>query len=486
MLQNLKNIKDGIPDYVFEVADKLIQEGYEAYLVGGSIRDIIMGRTPKDYDIGTNALPNKVIEMFKRAVGTGAEFGAVKVLEDDEYGETFEVDVTTYRVEEEYVHGRWPTDVVFTGKIEKDLARRDFTWNAMALDFQKLLEDEIKVLDPYNGIEDLQSRIVKAVGDPEERLKEDALRALRACRFASVLQFTVEKNLLNAVSSVLTTIDNLSPERVRDEFLKILYDSPKPSIGLELLRKTGILEIWIPELLEGEGVTQPEYHTYDVYKHALRAVDTAEDRVKLAALFHDIGKSRTESKEGDKTHFYRHDIVSAEMTEEILKRLHFPKKQINYVTTLIRWHMFYFPYDEEDIIAGEDISEEKLKENRDIDKWSDATIRRFVKNVGGEDAIDDLFRLRIADATANPKSSFDAGEIQALQKRIAEVRSQDMALKISDLDINGRDLIELGIEPSPQMGKILNELLDMVVEDPKLNDKETLIKIVKEKFKYEN
>lgn len=486
MLKNLENIKKVIPGYVFEVAHKLLNEGYEAYLVGGSIRDIVMGRTPKDYDIGTNALPDEVISMFSRAVGTGAEFGAIKVLEDDEHGETFEVDVTTYRLEEEYIQGRWPSDVEFTSSIQKDLARRDFTWNAMALDFEKLFQDEIRLLDPYDGLKDLEKKTVKAVGNAQERLQEDALRALRACRFASVLQFSIEKNLFNAISSILTTVDNLSPERVRDEFLKILYDSPKPSIGLELLHNTGILEIWIPELLEGQGVTQPEYHTHDVYKHSLRAVDVAEDRVKLAALFHDIGKARTESKDGDKTHFYRHDIVSAEMARDVLKRLHFSKKEINYVTTLIRWHMFYFPYDEEDIMAGENISEKKLKENRDIEKWSDAAIRRFVKNVGGEDAIDDLFRLRIADATANPKSSFDPGEIHALQKRIAEVRSEDMALKVTDLDIDGSDLMKLGIQQGPQMGDILNELLDMVVEDPKLNDKETLIKIVQEKYKNED
>ncbi|MBU0975335.1 MAG: HD domain-containing protein [Patescibacteria group bacterium] len=469
-------IKEKIPSYVMSIARILGKEGFEAHLVGGGVRDIVMNRDPKDYDLATDALPEDVLKIFPKAVATGAKFGSIIVIVKDEREEPQQVDVTTYRVEE-YLAGRWPSKVEFISSLEGDLARRDFTWNAMAIDLLKMLKgkDQNVILDPFDGQEDLERKVVRAVGESQSRMKEDALRALRACRFASVLGFQVESKTKAAIGTVLGMIDNLSAERVRDEFLKTLYQSPKPSVGLELLEETGILKIWIPELLEGVGVDQPKFHAFDVFKHSLRAVDAAEDSVKLAALFHDIAKPRT--KEGD--HFYRHDVVGAEMTEEIMKRLRFSNREIERVKTLVRWHMFYFPYDEDDFLKGRKIREADLQKKTEIAKWRDAAIRRFVKNVGGEDAVDDLIKLRIADATSNPKSAFDEKEIMALQKRIAEVRAKDMALKLSDLDISGKDLLDIGLKAGPEVGQILRELLDMVIEDPTINDKEKLLEIAK-------
>jgi len=473
-------LKTIIPDYVLDVARILKKEHFEAYLVGGSLRDIAMGRQVKDYDIGTDALAKDIVNIFPKAIATGAKFGSIIVLMKDEQGETQHIDVTTYRIDEQYIHGRWPSKVIFTRSINEDLSRRDFTWNAMALELHSLQEGVTNaiLLDPFGGQKDIKLKVVRSVGNAAERMKEDALRALRACRFASVLGFELDNEVFTAIKNVLPMIDNLSAERVREEFLKILYNSSKPSVGLKLLKETGILKIWIPELLEGVGVDQPLFHAYDVFEHSLRTVDIADDSVKLAALFHDIGKPRT--KKGK--HFYRHDVVGYEMTRNIMNRLRFSKKEIDRVSRLVRWHMFYFPYDEEAFMKGKELGDTELEKGKKILQWGDAAIRRFVKNVGGEDAVDDLFMLRIADATANPKGLFDPHELEALEQRISEVRQKDMALKVSDLDINGHDLQELGIPSSPKLGNILHDLIEIVIEDPTKNDKKTLISIVKERY----
>jgi tRNA nucleotidyltransferase (CCA-adding enzyme) len=343
---NIEDLKTEIPLYVFDVGRILEKEGFKTYLVGGSVRDILMKREPKDYDIGTNALPSQILGIFPKAISTGAKFGSIIVLLKDKEGETHSIDVTTFRVEEEYIGGRWPSKVEFTDDLMIDLSRRDFTINAIAIDIGKLVDDDKNeiIYDPYKGRNDIQRKLVRAVGDPFERMKEDALRALRACRFASVLGFKLDKGVVKAVKAVLNMIDNLSSERVRDEILKIIYDSNKPSVGLNLLRDLGILKIWIPELLEGIGVDQPEYHAFDVYNHLVKCVDAAPHEVKLAALFHDIGKPRKKAGK----HFYGHDVLGASMTREIMKRLRFSNKEIERVVRLVRWHMFYFPYDEED------------------------------------------------------------------------------------------------------------------------------------------
>jgi len=258
-------------------------------------------------------------------------------------------------------------------------------------------------------------------------------------------------------------------ERIRDEFMKMLLNSPKPSVGIELMRETGLLQIFMPELTEGVGVEQKLFHADDVYYHAIKTCDAAEDSVKLAALLHDIAKPRTDMGNG---HFYGHDRMGADMAEQIMKRMKFPKSEIERTKKLIANHMFYYPHIEEGM------SEEE-KKNIELHKWSDSAVRRFIQRVG-EENIDDLFKLRMADAQSNPFTAFKPDEITILQKRISDVRHQDMALKVTDLNITGEDLEKLGVEKGPKMGEVLRELLERVLDDPMLNTKEKLSEIVKE------
>jgi poly(A) polymerase/tRNA nucleotidyltransferase (CCA-adding enzyme) len=463
-----------LPDYVQKTAKILIDEGFECYLVGGAVKDIVLGNTPHDYDLATDALPDEMINIFPESVATGAKFGTILVLMPDSKGEIHEVEVTTFRSEEEYVDGRWPSSVKFVVDIDKDLGRRDFTFNAMAIDLSTAdlsgNQDEqlVEIHDPFNGITDLNRKLVRAVGTPIERFKEDGLRAFRACRLASELQFDIEEETFKAISQSVPVVEMVSMERIRDEFMKLLLYSPKPSVGINLLKDTGLLAIFLPELLEGIGMEQKINHKYDVYEHSLRTCDVAEDSVKLVALLHDIGKIHTDSGDG---HFYNHDSLGAEMVGNIMKRLKFPNNEIERAQKLVQNHMFYYPH------VTEDMDKEE-KKNIKLHEWSDAAIRRFIRRVG-EENIEDLFRLRIADATANPHSEFDPTEIAKLQEHISEVLKQDMALKVSDLKVTGDDLAQIGVDRGPQMGEILNKLLDIVIEDPLKNKKELLLEEAK-------
>jgi tRNA nucleotidyltransferase (CCA-adding enzyme) len=466
------NVKVKIPDYVQKVARMLDKEGFACYLVGGALRDIVINKQPHDYDLATNALPDEMLNIFPKSISVGAKFGTVMALVQDSMGETHEVEVTTFRSESNYVDGRWPTSVKFIDSIDKDLGRRDFTINAMALDLTQLdldsvdVEQEIEIYDPFNGSEDLKNKIIRAVGTPIERFKEDGLRGFKACRLAAQLQFNIEPETLKAIKESQAIASQVSMERIRDEFMKMLLNSPKPSIGIDLMKETNLLGIFMPELLEGVGVEQKHYHANDVYTHAIRTCDVAHDSVKLAALLHDIAKPRTNMGNG---HFYGHDSQGADMAEQIMRRMKFPHAEINKVKLLIKNHMFYYPHTQGGI----------ERENIDIAHWTDSAVRRFIQRVGQEN-IEDLFRLRMADAESNPKTSFDPKEITLLQGRISDVLHQDMALKITDLRVKGEDLVAIGIQKGPELGTTLRQLLDMVVEDPSLNTKEMLIKKAKE------
>ena len=248
------------------------------------------------------------------------------------------------------------------------------------------------------------------------------------------------------------------------------------------MEELGILELYIPELVKAKKYFQPEYHADNVFVHSLKTMDMAEDKIKIAALLHDIGKIETQSEDEKGIHFYGHDIKGAEMAKEILTRLKFPKKEIIRVGNLIRWHMFYYPSG--DWRRGNEIANiEDVEDGGKITHgWSDAAIRRFIKNIGGEDVLDDLFRLRIADAGANPKSSFSTDELDVFENRVARVREMDMALKVTDLVVSGKELIKLGYQPGPQFTKILEYLLDVVIQDPSKNQKQLLIDLVKSKY----
>lgn len=447
-----KNFENKIPDYVWVVSNRLWKNGFEAYLVGGGVRDILMGRDPKDYDIATNAKPEQVQKIFPRSIATGAKFGTVTVLSPTKEGEDVPIEVTTYRCEEDYIDGRWPSKVVFTEDIMRDLGRRNFTINAMAYCLHPK-ESERQLLDPFDGLGDIKRKLIRAVGTPLERMKEDGLRGFIACRQASVLGFTIEKETFNAIKKTLTVAKMVSIERVRDEFLKLLYDSPKPSVGIEYLRKTGLLKIFIPELLEGINTAQKKFHVENVYLHLLHSCDKAVDEVKVAALFHDIGKPRCRMPDG---HFYGHDIVGAKMTKAILTRLKFPKSEVKRITTLVRYHMFWYR-----------------------DEWTDAAVRRLLRRLGGESIFDQLVALRMADSQANPKANIQPWAISKLQERVARLKQEEMALKVTDLAVRGDDAIKLGVPKNKRLGVLLNYLLDLVVDNPMENSKPRLEKQIK-------
>lgn len=481
-----------IPQYVLEVADKIEDAGYEVFLVGGSVRNMLLNRPIKDYDLTTNALPDEIARIFPTSITTNAKFGTVIVVTEDEFGVSKTIEITTYRSEKDYVGGRWPSHVQFSSSIIDDLKRRDFTINALAVhlsyefrtiefttlkEFIAYLQKGDLIVDLFGGMNDLANKVIRAVGDPIERFKEDGLRAMRACRFASVLGFTIEEQTFDAMKETLEVSAMISMERIRDEFSKLILESHQPSIGIELMRKSGLLALYIPELLEGYGMKQNRYHVHELYQHILDTVDIAPREVRFAALFHDIGKART--KDGE--HFYGHDRVGAQMTEEIMTRLKFSKKEIDDTVRLVRWHMFYIP--SSPIAEGDEDRYEGDKEHRSASfksGWSDAAIRRLIRRVGGHDSIDNLIKLRIADATANPKTSFDPAEIQFLAARVAAVREKDSLISVKDLDLSGHDLMEEGIPEGPLMKEILSYLLECVIDDVELNTKETLVRLAKE------
>jgi len=487
------NTKFRLPEYIYTAAELLLNNGYEANLVGGSLRDNLLGKAPKDYDIATNAYPEDIERLFTKSIPTGAKFGTMLVIIPDENNENQELEITTYRSEADYYGGRWPAKVEFTKTIAEDLSRRDFTINAMALNLAKRNFELADIKDPFNGLLDLENKIIRAVGNPLTRFSEDGLRSIRACRLAANLEFSIAEDTFEAISKTLHVTALVSKERVRDELMKLLLNSPKPSVGIILLKDSGLLKLIIPELLEEVDVVQPLFHTDDVFTHSLKSLDIAEDRVKLAALLHDIGKPRTMTKDDKGIHFYGHDLKGAEMVREIMTRLKFPSTDIKQVETLVRWHMFYYPTGDwrkqndpaanlNELTAEQLIKvREEHQESSFAGGWSDAAIRRFIHNVGGEEMIDDLMRLRIADATSNTKSVYNPEELRVLSERISNVRLKDMALKITDLEITGRDLIvEFNLKPSKSLGNILNYLLDKVIDDPNLNEKERLLALSKD------
>ena len=463
------------PSYITTAARMLKKEGFQVYLVGGALRDILLRAEPHDFDLATDATPDEMLKIFPKSISVGRKFGTVIAIIKDDKGEPFEVEITTFRSESDYVDGRWPSKVKFVRDLKTDLSRRDFTINAMALDLGiENKTDEWVVIDPFDGRGDIERKLIKAVGNPIERFKEDGLRAFKACRLSAQLEFEIEKKTFEAIKEALPVARLVSMERIRDEFMKMLMRSSKPSKGIECMRKTGLLKIFLPELEATYGVEQKLFHSTDVYHHSLRALDIAPDSVKLAALFHDIGKPKCDMGNG---HFYGHDIEGAKMTEKIMKRLKFPNSEVKRVSNLVKNHMFFFPHYTEDMTP-----EEKRKYEQH--KWSDSAIRRFIARVG-EENLDDLFALRIADAASNPKTAFRFEEIEQLQNRISEVMQKDMALTVKELDINGEDIMrELNLKPGPIIGKILKNLLDIVIEDPLKNRKDLLLEEAKKMVNY--
>ncbi len=450
----MNKIDKFIPRQAIEVIDKIQSKGYSAYLVGGFVRDIVLDRIQCykpdlfDIDIATSALPEEIIPLFNKVIPTGLKHGTVTTIYD---GVTCEI--TTFRVDKGYSNKRHPDNVEFVTDIKDDLSRRDLTINAMAYD-----PIERKFQDPFGGLKDCNRRIVRTVGVADKRFTEDGLRIMRAIRFATTIAFEIEDKTFRAIKKNVNNLDDISRERIRDEFNKIIM-SDRPSHGIELLRKTGILKKVLPELEAGFGVEQNEYHIHDIYHHNLYSCDFAQKDliIRLAALLHDIGKvdSMKEYNEGsgkDYNVFYNHEHYSEQIANNFMRSFKYSKKEIDLVRRLIRFHMFHY-----------------------TDEWTDGAVRRFVKKVG-EDLIPKLFSLRIADRIGNGKNYGYPEILIRFYEKIEQIIKDEHAIKVTDLSINGNDLIKnFNLHPSKIIGKTLNYLLELVIDEPELNNKTDLL-----------
>lgn len=443
-------MKFDIPEYVKRIIQRLEDNGYEAYIVGGSVRDMILGKSPKDYDITTNAHPDEIEYIFRdfRTVNVGKQFGTIVVCQEEG-----EVEVTTFRKEGRYLDGRRPEWVSFSSSIEDDLSRRDFTINAIAYNEKK------GIVDPFNGQEDISKRIIRTVGDPNERFSEDYLRILRAVRFSSELDFNIEEETFKAAKVHSKYISKVAMERIADEFFKILL-CPEPSKGIRLMEKMELLEQILPEIIPAIGFEQKNpHHEMDVYNHILCVLDNTPPilEVRLAALFHDIGKPHTLTlDEKGVGLFYGHDKIGADIAREVLKRFRASNRLIDLVYNLVREHMNHHA------------------------NFKEKGLKRLIRRLGEEEVFK-LTALQKADIKcSNKDATFD--HIVEREKRIKSILERKEAYDIRHLDINGKDLIDLGFKQGPIIGKILEYLLEQVMEKPELNKKEILKNMVLDKF----
>jgi tRNA nucleotidyltransferase (CCA-adding enzyme) len=452
----MKETNQALPNEVIKAVETLEKAGFEAYLVGGCVRDILLGRKPKDWDITTNATPEKIQAMFPKTVYENT-FGTVAVIDENTADPTLKsIEVTPYRTESAYSDRRHPDEVKFSDKLEDDLKRRDFTVNAIAIN---LSNGAIKdIIDLYDGIKDIKSKTIRTVGKPEDRFNEDALRMMRAIRLAVELGFTCNPETILAIQSHNFLMKDVSIERIRDEFTKIIVSS-NPKLGIEMLRNVGLLKHIVPELESGMGVKQPQAHMYDVWEHLLRTLQHSADKgydleMRLSALFHDIGKPKTKdfSRETNQPTFYGHEVVGSRETRKILERMKFSRATIEKVTKLVRWHMFF----------------------ADPEQISLAGVRRMVANVGA-DNIWNLMNLRMCDRIGTGRPVEDPYRLRKYKAMIEEAVRAPISVKM--LKIDGAKIMELTkIAPGPKVGMILNALMDEVLENPELNTEEYLEK----------
>ncbi len=455
MKENFDTKLFAIPDEVSQVTKTLKTNGFQAYLVGGCVRDLLLERKPKDWDVTTNAKPDDIIRLFEETFYEN-NYGTVGVVNDNVSDETLKVvEVTPYRVESEYSDNRRPDSVTFSNKLEDDLKRRDFTINSIALDIEihQGMGNFYKghVIDPYKGQADLRSKIIRTVGDPHSRFSEDALRLLRAVRISADLGFTINEETEKAIKIHAHLLKKIARERIRDEFTRIIM-SGNPMDGLILCRKLALLQYIVPELEKSVSVEQNKAHAYDVWEHLIRTVQHSADKkwpleIRLAALFHDISKPETRrwGKEQSQWTFYGHEVVGSRVVAKILSDLKFPKKVIDKVSVLVRWHMFF----------------------SDTEQISLSAVRRMIANVGKEN-IWDLVNLRICDriGTGRPKES--PYRLRKYKSMIEEALMDPVSVGV--IKIDGNHLIKITkIPPGPKIGYILHALLNEALEDPKLN-----------------
>ncbi|MFA5042245.1 MAG: HD domain-containing protein [Candidatus Paceibacterota bacterium] len=464
-----------IPLEVLEILEKIKKRNFEAYLVGGCARDLLLDKEPKDWDITTQATPVEIQKIFPDSIYEN-NFGTVAIKTSSQKESLKIIEITTFRKEGKYTDKRHPDEIKFAQTIEEDLSRRDFTINAMALKIQnskiknqncnsklKILDTKYALIDPFGGQKDLQNKIIRTVGSPNDRFTEDALRLIRAIRFACELNFKIEKETLEAIKNNVGLIKLISQERIRDEFIKIIA-GPRAAQGLSLMQETNLLKQIIPELEQGIGVTQNKHHIYTVWEHLLRSLDYAAKKnysleVKLASLFHDIGKPKTKRGKGINATFYNHEIEGTKMVSRILNRLKFPKDQSEKIIKLVRYHGFVY----------------------DPEITTDASIRRLLLKIGKEN-IEELAQVREADRIGSgcPKARpFRLRHfLFKVEKVLKETEGQQPSLKM--LKVNGNDIMKiLKIEAGPKIGAILNILLEKVLDDPEENKKEILEKEIK-------
>lgn len=437
------------PENVGYILSKLNEKGFEAFIVGGCVRDSILGKKPYDWDITTSALPEDVKKIFERTYDTGIRHGTVSVAVNDDIFE-----VTTYRVDGQYSDSRRPDSITFTGSLKEDLARRDFTVNAMAYN------NKTGLVDYFEGMRDLEGRQMKAVGNAEARFREDALRMLRAIRFSAQLGFSIEINTFDAICDNSALIKNISWERIREEVVKLLT-SPNPSCFSKLFR-SGLLEHIMPEFIPCYSTDQNNpYHIYNVAEHIIHTMESIPDSsiLRWTMLLHDIGKPpcrTTDSKGID--HFYGHQEVSARMADSILNRLRLDKLSIKKILTLVSYH--------------------------DIDIFDNEKSIKKVVNTVGEDLFLSLVEVQRADAMGQNPVYLDNRlvKLDNIKRIYKEIKEKQQCLSISEMAVNGDDLIILGMKPGRQIGEVLGYLFDLVLESPEINDREKLLELAKQRI----
>jgi tRNA nucleotidyltransferase (CCA-adding enzyme) len=469
-----------IPKEVKNIILELNKKGFEAFIVGGCVRDLLRGEEPEDWDVTTNAKPEEIQKVFPKSFYEN-KFLTVTVQTESKNPKLKEIEITTYRSEAKYSDKRHPDEIKFAKTIEEDLARRDFTVNAIAIGVKgqipksklqikteseklkkpKIENWELEIKDPFGGGKDLEDKIIRAVGKAEDRFGEDALRMMRAVRLETVLGegWQIEEETTKAIEKNAHWLQAISKERIRDEFLKIIM-AKKAAEGIETLRKLGLLKYIMPELEEGYGVSQNKHHIYECYEHSILSLKYAAEKgfnmyVRLASLLHDVGKPRAKKGEGPDSTFYNHEIIGAKMTSQILDRLKFPKKDIEKIAKLVRYHLFYY----------------------NVGEVSDASVRRLVRQVGPEN-MEELLQVRMSDRIGSGVPKAEPYKIRHLKYVIEKVAQDPISAKM--LKINGNDVMTiLNIKPGPKVGQILDILLEYVLADPKKNKKEILEKEVK-------
>lgn len=446
-----------IPKPVADVMQRLTEAGFEAYVVGGCVRDSLMGREPTDWDVTTNAKPEEIQDVFGGEESFYEnQFGTVGVKTGAEEQALAVVEVTTYRIEGKYSDRRHPDEVRFSENLLDDLARRDFTMNAIAYDGKALT-------DPYSGVADIAAGQVRAVGEARKRFAEDALRLMRAVRFAAQLDFSIEEETEKALHAEAEGLSAIAHERIRDELIKIVM-TLRGELGMELLRKYGLMEHILPELLEGVGMEQNLHHIYTVWEHNVKALQYACEQeysmqVRVASLLHDVGKSRTKRGEGKTSTFYGHEVVGARMAKSALRRLKFSKDDIQHITMLIRQHMFNSDLEGENAVT-------------------DSGIRRLISRVGPEN-MEDLYAVRQADRIGSGVPKDEPYRLREFKFRVDRLLKDPISRK--QLKIDGDDLIKkVGMESGPRLGAVIDALFEEVLDDPEKNTEAYLLKRAEE------